>query len=131
MKAILEIDAPESCGECALRVDNLGYSQCPAARDKKGWPREVPHRHTSSARADFCPLRIKAETPEDELKPCPSCGTEGKAPAADPLRWINPRDPQWVRVCPKCRSKFHCAAIFWRHCPNCGAHLLPPKEEEH
>jgi len=67
MKATLEINAPASCGECPLRVDNLFYSICPIAKGKKGWPLEVPHRQESVARADFCPLKIEPETPEGEL----------------------------------------------------------------
>ena len=101
MKAILEIDAPESCGECALRVDNLGYSQCPAARDKKGWPREVPHRQTSHTRADFCPLMIETETPECELKPCPFCGGEAR------MRLDNVVKKEW-RV--ECKNWNSCGA---------------------
>ena len=78
LKAILERDAPKSCGECTLRVDNLGHSLCPAVRDKKGWPREVPHRQESRSRASFCPLKIVPETSKNILKPCPFCGNKAR-----------------------------------------------------
>lgn len=55
MKAILEIDVPQSCEECPLMHYNASVEVCAAT---KKFPNDALRR---KERAFFCPLKIEEE----------------------------------------------------------------------
>ena len=58
MKAVLEIDAPESCAECGLEYDGYGLGSPYCVAMECGFQVFSITEEYKDKRAPFCPLRI-------------------------------------------------------------------------